>query len=82
MTTPDALARIDGYTAALTARGVNPILAKQGALAIMDRTVSVQASVLGFSRVYLLSGAVLLIVLPLMLFWRTGKGRQAAQAAH
>ena len=82
VTTPRALARLDGYAHALSARGINPIAAKQGALVVLDRTVAVQASVLAFSRVYLLSGLALLIVLPLMLLWRSGKGRQASQPAH
>ena len=82
VTTPGALARLDGYAHALSARGINPIAAKQGALVLLDRTVAVQASVLAFSRVYLLSGLALLIVLPLMLLWRSGKGRQASQPAH
>jgi DHA2 family multidrug resistance protein len=80
VTTPDALARVDAYAHGLMARGMDAGSAKQAALAVLDRTVSVQASVLSFSRVYLLSGMALLVVLPLMLFWKTGKGRQAAQA--
>ncbi|MCX5756524.1 MAG: DHA2 family efflux MFS transporter permease subunit [Gemmatimonadetes bacterium] len=79
ITTPDALARIDAYTHGLMAKGMSASVAKQVALTMMDRTVSVQASVLAFSRVYLLSGLALLIVLPLMFFWKTGKGRQAVQ---
>ena len=80
VTTPDALARLDAYTHGLMSHGMTATAAKQGALAVLDRTLSVQASVLAFSRIYLLSGMALLIVLPLMVFWRTGKGRQAAQA--
>ncbi len=80
VTTPDALARIETFTRGLAARGVNPLNAKQGALAVLDRTVTAQASVLAFSRIYLISGAVLMLVLPLMMFWRTGRGRITAQA--
>lgn len=80
VTSPDALARLETFRHALTARGINPFAAKQGALAVLDRTVSAQASVLAFSRIYLWSGLALLMVLPLMAFWRTGRGRITAQA--
>ena len=84
VTTPDALARVDAIAHGLMARGINPAVAKQAALTMLDRTVSVQASMLAFSRVYLLSGLALLIVLPLMAIWKTGKSRHAVQseAAH
>ena len=80
VTTPDALARLGTYAHGLATRGMDVVSAKQGALAMLDRTVSVQASVLGFSRVYLLSGLSLLIVLPLMFFWSTGRSRHAVQS--
>jgi len=78
VTSPDALARLETFTRGLTARGINPLAAKQAALAVLDRTVSAQASVLAFSRIYLVSGLVLLMVIPLMALWRTGRGRIAA----
>jgi DHA2 family multidrug resistance protein len=75
VTTPDALDRLNAYAHGLMARGVNPVLAKQGAAMVMDRVVSVQASVLAFSRIYLISGAALIAALPLMLLWHSGRGR-------
>ena len=78
-TTPDALGRLDAYAHGLMARGMTAPQAKQAAMAMLSGSVNVQASMLAFSRVYLLSGMALLIVLPLMFFWKTGKGRQAAQ---
>jgi DHA2 family multidrug resistance protein len=75
VTTPDALSRLETYAHGLTLHGVNPVLAKQGAAMVLDRAISVQASVLAFSRIYLLSGIALIAVLPLMLFWHTGRGR-------
>ncbi len=77
-TAPDALARVDAIFHGLVAKGMNPVSAKQQALMLLDRTVSVQASVLAFSRIYLLSGMALLAVIPLMLLWKTGRGRIAA----
>jgi DHA2 family multidrug resistance protein len=82
VTGSDALARLDGITHALIAKGTNAVLAKQQALMVMDRMVSAQASVLAFSRLYLISGLALVIVLPLMLFWRSGRARSASMAGH
>jgi DHA2 family multidrug resistance protein len=59
---------------------MNPAIAHQQALMVMDRMVSAQASVLAFSRIYLLSGLALCFSVPLMLFWQHGKGRAAVQA--
>jgi hypothetical protein len=44
--------------------------------------VQAQASVLAFSRIYLLSGAILLLSLPLLFLFKTGKGRGTAGLAH
>jgi DHA2 family multidrug resistance protein len=57
------------------AKGANALVAKQQALAVLDRQVMGQASVLAFSRLYLLSGIALLAALPLLLLFRSGKSR-------
>jgi DHA2 family multidrug resistance protein len=72
---PDVQARMSTLTHAIAARGASASVAQQRALAIMDRTVSVQASVLAFSRIYWISGFILLASMPLMLFWHNGKPR-------
>ena len=74
-TSPDVQARVDGLTHALVAKGASLTVAHQQALAIMDRGVTVQASVLAFSRIYWISGLVLLGSMPLMLFWHNGRPR-------
>ena len=61
---------------------MNPFVAKQQALAVLDNQLRVQASVLAFGRIYVLSGIILLGVLPLLLFFRTGKGRADAVMGH
>lgn len=76
----DAQARLEFLSKAMVGRGMNPAVAHQQALMVMDRMVTAQASVLAFSRIYLLSGAALCLSIPLMLFWRHGKGRAAVQA--
>jgi MFS transporter, DHA2 family, multidrug resistance protein len=79
---PASLGRLEQITRGLMARGINPIMAKQQALFLLDRQIGVQASVLAFSRIYILSGVILLAVLPLLLLFRTGKGRGSSGMAH
>jgi DHA2 family multidrug resistance protein len=79
---PASLGRLDQITGGLISRGMNPVLAKQQALMMLDRQIQTQASVLAFSRIYILSGVILLAVLPLLLVFRTGKGRGTAGLAH
>ena len=61
---------------------MNPIAAKQQALALLDHQITAQASVLAFSRIYILSGAILVATLPLLFLFKTGKGRGTAGLAH
>ena len=79
---PTTLARVDGITRALIAKGMNALMAKQQALMIIDRQLQGQASVLAFSKLYLLSGIALLVSLPLLLLFRSGKSRGHGPAAH
>jgi DHA2 family multidrug resistance protein len=79
---PASLGRLDQVTHGLIARGINPIVAKQQALGVIDAQIRAQASVLAFSRIYILSGIILLSVLPLLFLFRTGKGRGATGMAH
>jgi DHA2 family multidrug resistance protein len=79
---PISLGRLDQITGGLIARGMNPIMAKQQALMILDKQVQAQASVLAFSRIYILSGIILVSMLPLLFLFRTGKNRGAAGLAH
>jgi DHA2 family multidrug resistance protein len=74
-TAPDVQARLEGLTHALAAKGASLTVAHQQALSIMDRTVGAQASVLAFSRIYWISGFVLLGSMPLMIFWHNGRPR-------
>lgn len=74
-TSPDVMARVDGLTRVMQAKGASATAAHQQAIMVMDRMVSVQASVLAFSRIYWISGFVLLAAMPLMLFWHNGRPR-------
>jgi DHA2 family multidrug resistance protein len=76
----DAQARLEFLANGMVAHGMNPALARQQALMVMDRMITAQASVLAFSKIYIVSGVALCCAIPLMLFWRDGKGRAAVQA--
>ena len=43
------------------------------ALTVLDRQIFAQASVMAFSKIYLISGVLLVSALPLLLLWRTGR---------
>jgi DHA2 family multidrug resistance protein len=72
---PATVARVDGITRALVAKGMNALSAKQQALMILDRQLQGQASVLAFSKLYLLSGLALMAAMPLLFLFRSGKSR-------
>jgi DHA2 family multidrug resistance protein len=79
---PTSLGRLDAIARGLVARGMNPVMAKQQALSILDHQIQAQASVLAFSRIYILSGLILVSTLPLLFLFKTGKNRGAAGLAH
>jgi DHA2 family multidrug resistance protein len=60
---------------ALVAKGMNALTAQQQALGVLDRQLQAQASVLAFSRLYLISGLALIAALPLLFLFRSGKSR-------
>lgn len=70
---PMTLDRLSALTRGMIARGMDAAVAKQQALMVLDRQISAQASVLAFSRLYLISGILLVCALPLLLIWRTGR---------
>ena len=79
---PLTTSRVEGLTRALIAKGADVMSAKQQALMILDRQLQGQASVLAFSKLYLLSGMALMASLPLLLLFRSGKSRGHGPAAH
>jgi DHA2 family multidrug resistance protein len=72
---PTTVARLEGVTRALVAKGTDLLSAKQQALMIVDRQLQAQASVLAFSKLYLLSGIALMVSMPLLVLFRSGKSR-------
>ena len=64
------------------AKGATAGAAKLQAIAILDRQVTAQASVLAFSKISLISGIALVCALPLLLLFTTGRARGAVGPAH
>ena len=81
-TDPRVLMRLDAMSRALMAKGATAGAAKLQAIAILDRQITAQASVLAFSRIYLISGLALVAALPLLLLFKTGRARGAVGPAH
>jgi len=79
---PASLGRVEQIARSLVARGMDVSLAHQQALMLLDRQIGAQASVLAFSKLYVISGLALLLALPLLFLFRTGKGRGAMGPAH
>ncbi len=81
-TDPSVMQRIDVITAGMVAKGAPYLVAKQQAVMILGRQLQAQASVLAFSKLYLLNGILLLSALPLLLLWRTGRTKGFGGDAH
>ncbi|WP_145978976.1 DHA2 family efflux MFS transporter permease subunit [Gemmatimonas phototrophica] len=79
---PATMERLGGLTRGMVARGFDVATAKQQALMVMDRQMGAQASVMAFSRIYLISGVLLVSALPLLLLWRTGRTVPVKVDAH
>jgi DHA2 family multidrug resistance protein len=73
---PATLGRLDAITHGMMAKGMTALQAKQQAVMILDRQLTAQASVLAFGKLYLLNGIVLVLALPLLFLWKTGRGRE------
>jgi len=77
-TDPETLQRLTTITHGAMAHGASALDAKAQAVSILARQIGVQASVLGFAKVYLLNGILLVSALPLLALWHTGKARGVA----
>ena len=76
---PTTLARVEMLTRALMARGADAWTARQRALEILDRELMGQASVIAYSRIYVLSAGLILALIPLLLLVRHTRGAAGAQ---
>jgi DHA2 family multidrug resistance protein len=66
MNDPQTIARVEMLTRGFIARGADAWTAKARALAMIDREIIGQASVIAYSRIYVLSALLILILIPLL----------------
>ena len=78
---PEVTARIATISRAFIARGSDATTAAAQAYRVLERQVLAQASVISFSKIYLISAVLMVLALPLLLVWKTGRNRAALSAA-
>lgn len=78
---PEVTERVAMLSRAFIARGSDATTATAQAYRILERQVMAQASVISFSRIYLICACVMVLALPLLLVWRTGRSRGGLAAA-
>jgi DHA2 family multidrug resistance protein len=76
---PTTMNRVEMLTRAMIARGADAFTARARALEILDRQLMGQASVIAYSRIYVLSAVLILALIPLLLLVRQTKGAAGAQ---
>jgi DHA2 family multidrug resistance protein len=77
---PTVTARVNALTSGMMARGADAWTAKQRALTLIDHQLVGQASVLAYSRIYMLSALLILCLIPLLLLVRQTKGAGGSHA--
>ncbi|HEU4586322.1 MAG TPA: DHA2 family efflux MFS transporter permease subunit [Gemmatimonadaceae bacterium] len=77
---PATLARLQALTHGFMSRSVDFWTAQRRALAVIDGEVMRQASVIAYSRVYVLSALIILLLIPLLLLVRRTRGASGAHA--
>jgi MFS transporter, DHA2 family, multidrug resistance protein len=70
---PVTMNRVDMLTRALVARGADQWTAHARAFEILDGQLMAQASVIAYSRIYILSAALILALIPLLVLIRHTK---------
>jgi DHA2 family multidrug resistance protein len=79
-TDPMALARLKSLTGGMIARGADPWTAKERAFALLDRQLVSQASIISYSKIYVLSALLILVLIPLLALVRETKGAGGGHA--
>jgi DHA2 family multidrug resistance protein len=72
---PAVLERVRMFTGAMLAKGFDPKEAHDKALALLDGSVSLQAAVMAFGDTFWVTGAIIVITLPLVLLLGKGGGK-------
>jgi DHA2 family multidrug resistance protein len=76
---PATLSRVDMLTRAMIGRGADAWTARQRALGLLDMQLAGQASVIAYGRIYVLSAALILALIPLLLLVRQTRGAAGTQ---
>ena len=71
---PLSAARLEALTRGMMARGADLWAARRQALTILDYELTGQASVIAYSKIYMLSALLILALIPLLLLVRQTKG--------
>jgi DHA2 family multidrug resistance protein len=79
-TDPMALARLKSLTGGMIARGADPWTAKERAFALLDRQLVSQASIISYSKIYVLSALLILVLIPLLALVRETRGAGGGHA--
>jgi len=74
--------RLDLLTGALQNRGMDPAVAHQQAIALIERSVDTQAAIMAYSDIFWVVGVVFLASLPLLLFLGKGSKGDKAVSVH
>jgi DHA2 family multidrug resistance protein len=77
---PATMSRVSQLTNGMIARGADPWTARQRALTLIDRQLTGQASVIAYSRIYMISALLILGLIPLLLLVRQTKSSAGAHA--
>ena len=70
------MARVEGIARGLAQRTGDYQVAREQALAILDRQVGAQASVIAYSKIYVLAALVMIALIPLLLLVRRPKAHE------
>jgi DHA2 family multidrug resistance protein len=79
-TDPATLARVEMLTRGMMAKGADQWTARKQALTIIDHQLMGQASVIAYSKIYLLSALLILVLIPLLLLVRRTRGAGGSHA--
>jgi DHA2 family multidrug resistance protein len=76
---PISLGRVEMLARGFAAHGADVVTARARALAVIDRQLMGQASVIAYGRIYVLSALLILGLIPLLLLVRQTRGAAGAQ---
>jgi DHA2 family multidrug resistance protein len=77
---PTSLSRVQALTRGMVAQGADPWTARARAYRLIEAQLTGQASVIAYSRVYVLSAVIILSIIPLLVLVRRTRGAGGAHA--